>query len=90
MRLKRAQQVQIAYRATRADGVEVETRFVGDAARATAAAAYARLCARFGPIDPATVEIETRPAAEILPFRTGAAALMRRLRAFPPDGGAPA
>lgn len=87
MRLQVAELVQIAYRATGPGGGDVEIRFVGQASRATAADAYDRLSSRYGSIDPATIEIETRPLPPT-PFRGVGTSSLSRFGGFPPRTGA--
>ena len=57
----------VAYRATDANGDEAEIRLHLDPAAATLADAWERLTARFGRIDPRTIEIELR---EVLPTKS--------------------
>jgi len=65
----------VTYRATDARGEEAEIRLHLEPAAATLADAWDRLTARFGPIDPRTIEIELR---EVLPER-GALPLLVQL-----------
>jgi hypothetical protein len=53
----------VTYRGTIASGEEAEIRLTLDPAAATLADAWARLSARYGRVDPRSIEIELREAA---------------------------
>ena len=57
---ERARRCLVTYRGTLADGSEGEIRLEIAAAAATLADGWERLCARFGTVDPRSIEIEIR------------------------------
>ena len=53
----------VVYRGTAEDGTEAELRLLTAAEGATMVDAWTRLSARFGPVDPRSIEIEIRERA---------------------------
>lgn len=79
----------VTYRATRPSGEEVEIRLVANPDLATAARAWAALCAVHGDVDPRSIEIEIRACAGAAAARPGTPrGALNRLRAGPAAAGA--